>query len=210
MSDFEFTFSLFGLLLGFSLAELLGGLVRAVKARRTVRLGWLTPLLALFVMLDLTSFWANAFDNQAMIHARYGILVLGLAATGLYYFAASMVFPEPGEACTDLDAHFYANRRLVLILVGLCNGLLLIALFLVGAGEATHPVMLAVHGFYYLMLFLAAGPRLPWLNGVALALLIALYAWVAAMTLILGPASRPPPAENSVAAEALNEAAPSR
>jgi hypothetical protein len=161
-------------------------------------------LLALFVMLDLTSFWANAWDNRGLVPARYGFLVLGLLATGLYYFAASLVFPEPADEVADLDSHFYARRRTVLIVVGLCNGLLLVALALVGAGEATHPVMLAIHGFYYAMLLLAAGPRRPWLNGIALALLIALYAWVAYATLALGDASRPrpPPVEGSAAANA--------
>ncbi len=87
-------------------------------------------------------------------------------------------------------------------MVGLCNGLVLLALALVGAGEATHPVMLAIHGFYYVMLPVAAGPRLPWLNGTALALLIALYAWVAYATLALGQAARPPAVEGSAAANA--------
>lgn len=32
MSDFEFVFSLFGLMLGFSLAEVLGGFIRTIKA----------------------------------------------------------------------------------------------------------------------------------------------------------------------------------
>ncbi len=69
MSDFEFVFSLLGLLLGFSLVEVLGGLARLIEAQlRAVKLGaagqaearfragWLTPLLGLFVMLDLISF----------------------------------------------------------------------------------------------------------------------------------------------------------
>lgn len=94
MSDFEFVFSLFGLMLGFSLAEVLGGFIRTIKARRHVRLGWLTPMLAVFVMLDLTSFWANAWDHRAAIPATYGVMVLGLAASGLYYFVASLLFPS--------------------------------------------------------------------------------------------------------------------
>ena len=36
MSPFEFVFSLFGLLLGLSLAEVLGGLARTLKMWRTV------------------------------------------------------------------------------------------------------------------------------------------------------------------------------
>ena len=43
MSGFEFSFSLFGLLLGLALAEGLGGLSRALKARHEVRIGWLGP-----------------------------------------------------------------------------------------------------------------------------------------------------------------------
>ncbi len=33
MNDFEFIFALFGLLLGLSIAEVLGGLARAIEAR---------------------------------------------------------------------------------------------------------------------------------------------------------------------------------
>lgn len=43
VSAFEFVFSLLGLLLGFSLIEVLGGLSKALKARKSVRIGWLTP-----------------------------------------------------------------------------------------------------------------------------------------------------------------------
>ena len=52
MSDFEFLFALYGLMLGLSLAELLSGLARAIEERlspgATLRIGWLTPLLAIF------------------------------------------------------------------------------------------------------------------------------------------------------------------
>ena len=57
MDAFNFAFSLFGLLLGFSLAEVLSGFARALKRGSARKLGWLTTLLAIFVMLDLTSFW---------------------------------------------------------------------------------------------------------------------------------------------------------
>ena len=57
MDAFNFAFSLFAIILGLSLVEVLTGFSRALRHRRVVHLGWLTPLLALFVMLDLTSFW---------------------------------------------------------------------------------------------------------------------------------------------------------
>ena len=45
MSDFEFTFALFGLLLGLSLAEVLSGLAHFFRVRRTV-IGVMLALLA--------------------------------------------------------------------------------------------------------------------------------------------------------------------
>jgi hypothetical protein len=188
MSDFEFVFSLFGLMLGFSLAELVGGLVRALKARRHMRLGWLTPALGLFVMLDLTSFWSTAWDNRAAIPASYGILVLGLLATGLYFFAASLVFPETIEASPDLDEHFYQRRRAVLGGVAFCNLLAIAALALIHSPQVTQPTTWAVHIFYFTMILLAALPRRRWLNLAALGLLILLYLFFVVVTLALAPA----------------------
>ena len=186
MSDFEFVFSLFGLMLGFSLAEVLGGLIRTVKARREVRLGLLTPLLAMFVMLDLTSFWANAWSNREAIPANYGFLVLGLIATGLYYLSASLLFPERPEECADLDGHFYLRRRQVLAGVAICNAMVIGGMVAIRSPEVTNGAALVTHSVYYLMIALAALPRRRWLNIYALAGLILLYLLFAFESLILG------------------------
>ena len=61
MSAFEFFFSFYGLLLGLSVAELVGGFSRVLHERQRVRFGWLTPLLAVFVALDLATFWNQAW-----------------------------------------------------------------------------------------------------------------------------------------------------
>jgi hypothetical protein len=187
VSDFEFVFSLFGLMLGFSLAEVLGGLIRTVKARRHVRLGWLTPMLAVFVMLDVTSFWANAWSNREAIPATYGFLVLGLVATGLYYFSASLLFPERPEECADLDDHFYQRRRQILAGVAICNLMVIAGMLAVRSPEVTQVAALITHGIYFSMIALAALPRQRPLNIAALAVLILLYLLFAAVTLYLGP-----------------------
>lgn len=56
MSDFEFVFALYSLLLGLSMVQLLGGLGRAIEARFAAQaereafaIGWLTPLLAIYL-----------------------------------------------------------------------------------------------------------------------------------------------------------------
>ena len=114
MNAFEFVFSLFGLLLGFSLVEVLAGFVRTMKARRKVRLGWLTPLLGIFVMFHLASFWSDAWELRELIPATDRSMFVGLALAGLYYFAASMVFPEQAEDWADLDLYYLEVKRPVL------------------------------------------------------------------------------------------------
>lgn len=118
MSDFEFTFALFGLLLGLSLAEVLAGLARAIEARlrlgRALRVGWLTPLLGAFVLLDLLSFWQAAWVSRDLIHVS-GLTLVGITAfAGSYYLAASLVFPRAMDGQVDLDDHFFRVRRIVI------------------------------------------------------------------------------------------------
>lgn len=121
MSNFEFVFSLFGLLLGFSLVEVLGKLAASVKARPQIRTGWLTPLLALFVLLDVTGFWSIVWDARDAIPASYGVLVIGLAITGLYYFAASLIFPSNLDADVDLDLWYFDHKATVFAILLACQ-----------------------------------------------------------------------------------------
>lgn len=122
MSAFEFVFSLFGLLLGFSLVEVLGGLAKAVEAKLRpaapgtgpFRIGWLTPLLAMFVMLDLVSFWRAAWLVREKLSVSGAVLLAGLFFAGSYYFAAHLIFPPDMEAERDLDTHFHRVKRFVL------------------------------------------------------------------------------------------------
>ena len=65
MTAFEFIFPLFGLLLGLSYAEMLAGLARALKSHRHIRIGWLTPLLGLLVLINLTMFWFGAWQFRS-------------------------------------------------------------------------------------------------------------------------------------------------
>src|SRR4051812_2706830 len=138
MTPFEFVFTLFGLLLGFSLVEVIAGFGRAFASRvrpRTplppsgrspsprnpgedwVRIGWLSPLLGLFVLFNLVSFWTAAWAVRDIIPPSYVALLFGLAVTGGYYFAASLVFPQEIAAGTDLDVHYFEVKRWVLAVV---------------------------------------------------------------------------------------------
>jgi hypothetical protein len=118
VSPFEFVFSLFGLLLGFSLVEVLGGLARTVEARLRLgpayRVGWLTPLLATFVMLDLMTFWLAAWRLRDGLQVTSATLTAGLAFAASYYLAAHLVFPPREVDAPDLDAHYLRVKHWVL------------------------------------------------------------------------------------------------
>lgn len=182
MSAFEFTFSLFGLLLGFSLVEVMSGLVRTLKLRRQARVGWLTPLLGLFVMVDLTSFWSIAWQSRELIPANFAMLLLGLFVTGLYYFAASMVFPERPEEWPDLDEWAARHKRQVLggILV---SNTIATAAVLIPRPEAWVPSVLITNGVLLGMMAVAAVARPHWLTGMMLAGMLGFYFWFALSTL---------------------------
>lgn len=117
MSDFEFFFSFYGLLLGLSVAELTGGFARLLHERRRVRFGWLTPLLALFVAIDLATFWNQAWRFFRDAPFNPALLLVGLVIAATFYIAASVTFPrvtaEGVEERIDLDDHFRAHRRVV-------------------------------------------------------------------------------------------------
>ncbi|WP_326525779.1 hypothetical protein [Sphingomonas sp.] len=118
MGDFEFIFALFGLLLGLSIAEVLGGLARAIEARlrpgSLVRIGWLTPLLGAFVLLDLLSFWQAAWTTRDIVGVSGRTLMAVTAFASAYYLAAHLVFPRDVNEQADFDAHFHRVRRIVI------------------------------------------------------------------------------------------------
>jgi hypothetical protein len=182
MSAFEFVFSLFGLLLGFSLVEVLSGLVRTVKLRHAVRVGWLTPLLGLFVLVDLTSFWNVAWRSREAIPANFATLLLGLAVTGLYYFAASMVFPDKPEEWPDFDEWAARHKRQVMGGILVCN-LIATAAVLLPRPETWTPLVFATNFVLLAMMATAALARPRWLTGAMLAGMLAFYAWFAWATI---------------------------
>lgn len=121
MTGFEFVFVLYSLVLGLSLVAVLTGLGRALELRlgkdnggTRFRIGWLTPLLAFFVMLDLLSFWLFAWTlrDHVTVSPRMLLAVIGFASA--YFMAATLVFPSEPDRFADLDQHFFRVRRIVL------------------------------------------------------------------------------------------------
>lgn len=169
MSPFELVFAVYGLLLGLAIAEVLGGFSRALKLKRgtrAVRIGWLTPLLGILVMLDLTSFWLLAWDAREQISANYVTLVGVLTMVGIYYLAATLIFPDEPEEWPDFDDWYDKQNRLViggLLAANVASWIGTSVLDAIhplpeapaGATDATAEMLYMISGFSILALFVA-------------------------------------------------------
>lgn len=185
MDGFNFVFTLYGLLIGFSLVEVLGGQARALEAqigaarsdKRPFRAGWLTPLLGLFVMLDILSFWGSAWVARDHLSMNGPVMLGGLFFAGSYYLAAHLVFPGEPTDWPDLDVHYFLVRRPVLATIMLlatvqaCYLLTLPGFFL----AMKSPLVVGDAVCFYLLLFAGLLVRSSWANIVVLALLSLRY-----------------------------------
>jgi hypothetical protein len=114
LSPFEFFFSLFGLVLGLAIAVVIGGLSDVLRERERIKIGWLTPMLAIFLLFDLSTMWVNAWVGFKEIPVAHGPFAAGLVVAGVYFFAASMVFPKTAPDWPSLDDYYMGHHRFVL------------------------------------------------------------------------------------------------
>lgn len=110
MDKFEFVFTLVSLLLGLALTEIAGGLASALKARHRIRIGWITPLAALLICLDIATMWPGLWAMRDTFDVRSLTLILATMLCLGYYLAASFVFPDTFEDGASLDDWYFANR----------------------------------------------------------------------------------------------------
>jgi hypothetical protein len=123
MDAFEFYFSFYGLLLGLSVAEVTNGLANAIGSRRSIQIGWLTPLLAAFFLTDVASFWMFAWGARDLIYIDWSSLYVGLIIAVTYYLAAALIFPRNIAEWPSLDDHYWAHKRLVIGGIALANAI---------------------------------------------------------------------------------------
>lgn len=184
MSEFEFLFGLFGLLLGFILVEVLSGLMRTLQARlpsgpgikAEIHIGWLTPMLGAFTMLNVLLMWGTIWNLQNKLSLGFDTTTLGLILCSFYYFAASMIFPDEPRVWPDIDEWFWMHRRQVLGCIFAAN---LPGIFSTYFVEKLTPSQLivssVVNALLAGMLLLAILASKRWLVTTALGVLIAVH-----------------------------------
>ncbi|WP_420471302.1 hypothetical protein [Brevundimonas sp. FT23042] len=186
MGAFEFFFSFYGLVLGLSVAVLATGAARAFKHRKMVKVGWRTPLLALFAAFDIATFWDAAWTNFGTAPYSYGMLLAGLVVAIVYFIAASLIFPEPEDDAPSLDAHFEANKTPVLLLLILANVLMVALCLLTHVGKPNFTFMASAYGFNLLLYVGLVTPaallRRGWVFALTVGLHIAIYLALAVLS----------------------------
>lgn len=114
MQGFDLVFAMFGLVLGLAVTEVLAGFARVIKMRRKAHVGWLTPLLGLFVLIDMTTFWNQVYAHREHLHANLATLLVVLAFVGTYYLISTLIFPDDPDEWPDFDAYYDRHNRQVL------------------------------------------------------------------------------------------------
>ena len=114
MTGFELFFSLFGLILGLAMASVAAGASDVLRERKRIRVGWLTPLLVAFLLIDLTSFWIESYRSFQDIRVGFPSMIWAVAMAVTYFFAAAVVFPKRMEEWESLDAYYKKHYRWVI------------------------------------------------------------------------------------------------
>ena len=134
MTIFEYVFSLYSLLFGLALAQIFAGFGNTLQERHKIRIGWLTPLLGLFVTVDLTSFWEIGWELRGMSGRPYFLYLLaGVLLAGIYYLAARLVFPRNFVEWPDFDVYYYRHKQWVFGGILLCNFIAAAVLLAIGS-----------------------------------------------------------------------------
>jgi hypothetical protein len=103
-----------------------------MKSRPVKKIGWLTPLLGAWVVLDVSAFWGIAWEVRDLLTILWPSLLVGVVLASLYYLAAALIFPDDVKNHPDLDSHYWATKRQIIGLVLFCDAAVLLAVQLLG------------------------------------------------------------------------------
>jgi len=183
MTIFEFVFSLYSLLFGLALAQVFGGFGNTLQERHKLKVGWLTPLLGLFVILDLTSFWEIGWQMRGISRPYFLFLIATVLLAGIYYLAARLVFPRNFVEWPDFDLYYFRHKQWVYGGILACNLVASAALVTVGSSFMRSPVGFVNFVSYFALLIPLLLVRNKRANIVLLVLMLSRYALFPVLTI---------------------------
>ncbi len=114
MDAFEFFFTIYSLLLGFALAELMLGYANLLRAPQRPVWGWLTPTVGALIFLEIIVTFLDAWMKLRGAPLNlFGLLVPALVAVA-YFVAAVMAVPRSATEWDSLDDYFHDRKKWIL------------------------------------------------------------------------------------------------
>lgn len=170
MSDFEYVFSFYSLILGLAAAEVMFGFADMWRDRRRMKVGISTPLVAVAILLGVMNAWITFWTRRETLEMGPLSMVMAALTALPYVFISRIMFPR-AEQGDSLETHFAEHRWL--LLAGLAAPVIVSRLWGL-LEEKGYPGGFA--GFYFaarMMLPLALIPiRNPRVNQIGLGVLV--------------------------------------
>jgi len=113
MSDFEYLFSFYGLLLGLAVANVATGFADMWRERQAIPVGVCVPLLAVIVLLGGMNVWLSHWNAREVVAVDAWRMLSAAGVALPYVFISRAMFPS-GDQKQPLDDHYLAHRRVVL------------------------------------------------------------------------------------------------
>ena len=121
MSQFEFFWAFYGLLLGLAVAELLGGFAALLRESAPPRLGVVTPLLGLQILVEMLANYVDAWTMLRGVGVSLAELAVPTLIGLLYYVAAVIIVPRQLSDWASLDDYFDKRRKWIVGTLLLAN-----------------------------------------------------------------------------------------
>tara|TARA_B100000678_G_scaffold214255_1_gene181636 strand:+ start:1025 stop:1594 length:570 start_codon:yes stop_codon:yes gene_type:complete len=111
MSPFDFLAIVIAIPMGLALVEIAQGISTTLRRRHAIKVGLLTPLLSIYLLLIISNAWLSLWRAQEILSVERSTLFFGLLLSVIFYIAASFAVPDSPEDGSDLDDWFLANRK---------------------------------------------------------------------------------------------------
>jgi hypothetical protein len=121
MSDFEYVFTFYSVLLGLAAANVATGFADMWRDRRAVEVGFCTPMLAAIVLIATMNLWLRFWSNWSGVDVGpWQLITLVAFALPMVFLSRAMFPPAGGEM--SLEAHFFDHRQVLLLALAATPG----------------------------------------------------------------------------------------
>jgi hypothetical protein len=114
MSDFEYLFTFYGLLLGLAIANVATGFADLWRSRKAMTPGLATPLLGVFILLAAAHQWVSFWSGRESLTMGPWELLISIGVAFPYIFVSHGMFPREQDRWTSLEEYYLAHSSVLM------------------------------------------------------------------------------------------------